>query len=287
MRIALTGVSGQVGAHLRAALSGHEVIALNRAQFDLTKPETLAAKLLEIAPQVCINPAAYTAVDSAETAPDVAYAVNRDAVAEIAKACRSLGAPLVHFSTDYVFDGSASRPWLETDTPAPISVYGASKLAGEAAIAASGCDAIILRTSWVYARTGKNFLLTMQRLAAEKEFLRVVADQHGTPNAAGILAHAVVHAINFGVEGLRERLSTYHLTAHGETTWHGFASAIVAAGPRQIPVHAISSAEFPTPAKRPTYSVMNGEKFERAFGFEMPHWEEGLRRCLNESAPQV
>lgn len=282
MKVLLTGVSGQVGAHLapRLRANGHEVIGLDRAALDLTDTADIEACVRAHAPDLVINPAAYTAVDKAQTEPELAHAINADAPGAFARACKRENIPFLHFSTDYVFDGNATDPWRETDLTSPISTYGATKLAGETAIAQSGCDALIFRTSWVYSTWGKNFLLTMQRLAAEKDFLRVVSDQHGTPNWAGTLADAVVHVVNRGDDQLRANAGVYHLSSRGETTWHGFASAIVAAGARQIPVQAISTAEFPTPAQRPAYSVLDPHKFETTFQYEMPQWQDGLRACL-------
>jgi dTDP-4-dehydrorhamnose reductase len=286
LKILLTGASGQVGAHLLPLLRGHEVIAPSHAELDLNDTKTLREFVLKTAPQVLINPAAYTAVDRAETEPEAAYAINALASEAFAQACKEIGARLIHFSTDYVFDGAATQPWKETDAPRPLSVYGASKLAGEKAIINSGCAHIILRTSWVYSKFGRNFLLTMQRLAAEKEFLRVVADQYGTPNWAGTLARAVAHLATLPAAQLAEKSGVYHLSSHGHTSWHGFASAIVETGAKPIPVHPIATAEFPTPAKRPVYSVLDGGKFERTFGYAMPYWGDALVQCLRETAPQ-
>jgi dTDP-4-dehydrorhamnose reductase len=286
LKIVLTGSSGQVGAHLLPLLQGHEVIAPQRNELNLMDAQAVRAYIEKKAPQLVINPAAYTAVDKAETEPDAAFAINARAPEAMARACKKIGAPLIHFSTDYVYDGSATQPWTERDAAKPISVYGASKLAGEQAIAASGGAHIILRTSWVYSKFGKNFLLTMQRLAAEKEFLRVVSDQYGTPNWAGSLARAVAHIVNTPAAKLEAFSGIYNLNSHGATSWHGFASAIVAAGPRQLPVHPISTADFPTPAKRPGYSVLDAGKFERTFGYAMPFWGDALAQCLREPAPK-
>jgi dTDP-4-dehydrorhamnose reductase len=285
VRVVLTGVSGQVGAHLKPLLSGHEVLALDRHALDLTQPEAITHALTAFAPDLVINPAAYTAVDKAETERALAFAVNAEAPRAMAQVCQSLNAVLVHFSTDYVFNGVSSRPWREDDSTGPLSVYGESKLAGEHAIAETGCKHLILRTSWVYSRMGRNFLLTMQRLAAERDSLRVVNDQHGTPNWAGALARATVDTVGLGLDRLRAVSGTYHLTASGATTWHGFASAIVAAGERRIPVQPIASAEFPTPAKRPAYTVLDGGAFARTFGIALPTWEAGLAQCLHSPAP--
>jgi dTDP-4-dehydrorhamnose reductase len=287
VRIALTGVSGQIGAHLapRLRAQGHEVVALTRADCDLSQPAAITAALEKAQPELVINPAAYTAVDKAETERDLAFAVNEHAPHAMAQFCRARNVPLIHFSTDYVFDGENTRPWREADETRPVSTYGASKLAGEQAVLSTKCAAIILRTSWVYSRMGRNFLLTMQKLASERDALRVVADQHGTPNSAQALADAVAHMVSSGIENMKSHASTYHLTTRGATTWHGFASAIVAAGTRQVQVHAITTAEFPTPAKRPAYSVLDGGKFEATFNYAMPTWEDALADCLRTPPP--
>jgi dTDP-4-dehydrorhamnose reductase len=285
LKIVLTGTSGQVGAHLLPLLRDHDVIAPTRERLDLADANAVRVFIEKVAPQIVINPAAYTAVDKAETEPELAYAINARAPEAMAQACKTIGVPLIHFSTDYVFDGSATRPWTESEVTCPVSVYGASKLEGEQAIAATGCAHIILRTSWVYSKFGKNFLLTMQRLAAEKDSLRVVVDQYGTPNWAGTLARAVAHMIEIPAVQKGQISGVFHLNSHGQTSWHGFASAIIAAGARQIPVHPITTADFPTPAKRPAYSVLDAGKFERAFHYAMPYWGDALAQCLRAKAP--
>ncbi len=285
MKIVLTGTSGQVGAHLLPLLRGHTVIAPKRAELDFSDANAVRAFIKKNAPQLVINPAAYTAVDKAEMQSDAAYAINARAPEALAQACEHIGAPLIHFSTDYVFDGTNTTPWTERDATRPLGVYGASKLAGENAITASGCAHIILRTSWVYSKFGKNFLLTMQRLAAEKEFLRVVADQYGTPNWAGTLAHAVAHLAEIPAAQIKQNSGVFHLNSHGATSWHGFASAIVAAGARPIPVQPITTADFPTPAQRPAYSVLDAGKFERTFGYRLPFWGDALAQCLRAPTP--
>jgi dTDP-4-dehydrorhamnose reductase len=285
LKIVLTGTSGQVGAHLLPLLRDHDVIAPTRESLDLADAKAVRTYIEKVAPQIVINPAAYTAVDKAETEPELAYAINALAPEAMAQACKEIGIPLIHFSTDYVFDGSATRPWTESDVTRPVSVYGASKLEGEQAIVATGCAHVILRTSWVYSKFGKNFLLTMQRLAAEKDSLRVVADQYGTPNWAGTLARAVAHMIEIPAAQKGQISGVFHLNSHGQTSWHGFATAIVAAGARQIPVHPITTADFPTPAKRPAYSVLDAGKFERTFDYAMPYWGDALAQCLRAKYP--
>jgi dTDP-4-dehydrorhamnose reductase len=289
----LLGGNGQVGRELRRSLPqlGELVVATRDggdadAVADFDRPESLAGLIERIAPDVVVNAAAYTAVDQAETDAAAAFRVNAEAVAAIAGACAASGALLVHYSTDYVFDGSATRPYREDDATAPPGVYGASKLAGEEAIRASGARHAILRTAWVYASHGKNFLLTMLRLAGERDALRVVADQIGAPTPAAWIADATAELIRQGVD----QSGIWHLTAGGETSWHGFAEAIVdeahARGliGRKPNVVAIASSDYPTPARRPAYSVLDTARLHRDFGIAPPHWREGLRRTFGELA---
>ena len=293
MKLLLLGGNGQVGRELRRSLPpfGELVVATRDgadadAIADLDAPESLAALIAQVAPDVVVNAAAHTAVDKAEIDGEAAFRINAEAVAAIANACAISGALLVHYSTDYVFDGSATRPYREDDATSPLGVYGASKLAGEAAIRASGARHAILRTAWVYASHGKNFLLTMLRLAAERDALRVVGDQVGAPTPAAWIADASAALIHHGVD----QSGTWHLTAGGETSWHGFAEAIVdeaqAAGliARKPRVVAISTADYPTPARRPAYSVLDTTRLQRDFGIVPPQWRDGLRRTLEELA---
>lgn len=293
MKLLLLGGNGQVGRELRRSLAplGELVVATRDglgadAIADFDAPGTLAELVAQVVPDVVVNAAAHTAVDKAESDAEAAFRINAEAPAELARACAQRDALLLHYSTDYVFAGDAARPYREGDATAPLGVYGASKLAGEDAIRASGARHAILRTAWVYAAHGRNFLLTMLRLAAQREALRVVADQVGAPTPAGWIADASAALIRHGVADA----GTWHLTAAGQTSWHGFAQAIVedahAAGllTRQPRVEAISSAEFPTPARRPAYSVLDTTHLQQDFGIQPPAWRDGLRRTLAELA---
>lgn len=294
MKLLLLGGNGQVGRELRRSLPqlGELVVATRDggdadvvADFDA--PESLAALIARIAPDVVVNAAAYTAVDKAETDAAVAFRINADAVVAIARACAAHGALLVHYSTDYVFDGAAAQPYREDHATAPLGVYGESKLAGEQAIRASGARHAILRTAWVYAAHGKNFLLTMLRLAGEREKLRVVADQVGAPTPAAWIADATAVLIHQGVD----TSGTWHLTAGGHTSWHGFAEAIIDEAHmrgligRKPHVVGIPTADYPTPARRPAYSVLDTSRLQRDFGILPPDWREGLRRTLDGMTP--
>jgi len=286
VRILLTGATGQVGREIAGLLGAHDVVAPSRADCDLAQPHAVRDAVRAARPDLIINPAAYTAVDRAEQEPDAARAINAIAPAVLAEEARRLGVPLIHFSTDYVFDGEAAAPYAEDHPTAPINVYGHTKLEGEQAIRATGCAHIILRTSWVYARHGKNFLLTIERLARERPRLTIVADQRGTPNWARELARATVAVAGAGREQLAARSGVYHLSGRGETTWHGFAQAIVASlrPACGVEVAPITTAEFPTPARRPRYSVLDTAKLERVFGIVLPGWEDSLAACQREAA---
>jgi dTDP-4-dehydrorhamnose reductase len=293
MKLLLLGGNGQVGRELRRSLPAlGEVIVATRdgadadAVADFDRPESLGALVQRIAPDVVVNAAAYTAVDRAETDVDAAFRVNADAPAAIAEACKAIDALLVHYSTDYVFDGQATRPYREDDATGPLGVYGASKLAGEQAIGDSGARHAILRTAWVYAAQGKNFLLTMMRLADEREELRVVNDQFGAPTPSAWIADATTALLRHGVA----QSGTWHLTAQGHSSWHEFASTIMdeaqALGllrrkPRVLP---IATADYPTPARRPRYSLLDTARLQRDFGIVPPDWRDGLRRTLRELA---
>lgn len=293
MRILLLGGNGQLGRELRRSLAplGELVVATRdgvdadaAANFD--DPTALAAMVRGSGADVVVNAAAYTAVDKAEADADAAFRVNSEAPGAIARACARIDALLVHYSTDYVFDGSASRPYREDDATAPLGVYGISKLAGEDAIRASGARHAILRTAWVYASHGRNFLLTMLRLANERDELRVVADQIGAPTPAAWIADATADLIRRGVA----ESGTWHLVAAGQVSWHGFASAIMedahALGllERMPTVVPITTAEFPTPARRPAYSVLDTTRLHDDFGIVPPAWRGELRATLREIA---
>lgn len=294
MKILLFGANGQVGVESRRALAAlGEVVCTTRsgelengikceiADFDV--PDSLPAIVERIQPDAVVNAAAYTAVDKAESERDAAFRANAEAPGRIAQACAKLGIAFVHYSTDYVFDGNGTVPYPVDAPTAPLGVYGASKLAGEIAIRDSGAQHLILRTAWVYAAHGKNFLRTMLRLANERDELRVVADQVGTPTPAALIADVTARII----AKKPVQSGTWHLTASGETSWHGFAAAIVedaakrgliAKAPKVI---AIATADFPTPAKRPAYSRLDTTTLQRDFNVVLPPWREGLARVLD------
>lgn len=277
--ILVTGADGQLGHELARVLAAHgEVRPTTRASLDLADADAIAATMRALQPALVINAGAYTAVDRAEEERDLAFAVNARGPGVLADEARRCGAVLVHFSTDYVFDGAAQSPYTETSVTNPLSVYGASKLAGEAAVMASGAAALVFRTSWVYGARGTNFLLTIRKLAREREELRIVADQWGVPNWVGALADAVDRVVGCGTTALRERAGLYHLSCAGETTWYDFARAIVGdvAQPRIVP---ITTAEFPRPARRPRYAVLDTTRFVTTFGFALPDWRVALERC--------
>jgi dTDP-4-dehydrorhamnose reductase len=295
MKILLLGKNGQVGWELQRSLAPlGDVLALDSKSIDycgdLNDLEGIAATVRAYAPDVIVNAAAYTAVDKAESEPEQAQRVNAEAVAVLADEAQQLGAWLVHYSTDYVFDGSGAQPWQETDAVAPLSVYGASKLAGEQAIQASGCKQLIFRTSWVYAARGNNFAKTMLRLARERDSLSVIADQFGAPTSAELLADISAHALR-SVMHEPSLGGLYHLAASGETNWHDYARFVLeqaeAAGvtlkvaPQQIA--AIATSAYPTAARRPLNSRLNTAKLQNAFALNLPHWQAGVARMLSET----
>ena len=298
MRLLVVGANGQVGhALLRSLEPVGEVVATTRSgllddgsvceRLDLAELDTIAQLVQRVQPDVVINAAAYTAVDRAEDDVEAAFRANAEAPGRLADTCAALRIPLVHYSTDYVFDGRGTRPYRETDPTAPLGVYGRSKLAGEEAIAASGARHLILRTAWVYGLHGHNFLHTMLRVGAERDELRVVADQRGCPTPAWLIADVTASIITQGIveSGVR------HLVADGETTWHGFAEAIfeeglaaglIARAPRVTP---IATHEYPTRAARPTYSVLDTTRLRGEYGVELPAWRNALRRTLQPNQP--
>lgn len=286
MKILLTGAAGQLGRELKRSLAClGDVIARDRQQLDLARADTLRAAVRAAAPAVIVNAAAYTAVDKAETEPAVADAINALAPAILAEEAKRLGALLIHYSTDYVFDGRKAAAYTEDDAPNPLAAYGHSKLAGELAIAASGCRHLIFRTSWVYGLHGANFLKTMLRLGRERDELRVVGDQFGAPTWTRHLADAT--ALILARKEVPNGL--YHLAGAGETSWHGYAEAIFAEAHRsglmdKSPVvHRIASANYPLPAPRPANSRLDCTKFRRDFDLALPDWRTGLIDCLADA----
>lgn len=294
MKLLLIGANGQVGHELRRSLAPlGEVVCTTRsgmlpdgspcAALDLATPGAAAVAIETLKPDVVVNAAAYTAVDKAEDDREAAYRINAEAPREMAHACAKLGCALVHYSTDYVFDGRSDRPYREDDPTCPLGVYGESKLAGEIAIRASGCRHTILRTAWVYGLHGHNFLRTMLRLAAERDELRVVADQVGSPTPAWLIADVTARLVASPAlpAGVR------HLTCGGETSWHGFAERIVVLAhargwlPHPVPVRAIATAEFPTRARRPAYSVLDHTTIERELDAPIPGWRDALEQTFS------
>ncbi|HEY2629249.1 MAG TPA: dTDP-4-dehydrorhamnose reductase, partial [Usitatibacter sp.] len=283
IRVLVTGAGGQVGAETVRALAGRaDVVAHDRTTLDLSNPGEITSRIREARPSVIVNAAAYTAVDKAESEPQLARAVNGIAPGIIAAEAKALGALLIHFSTDYVFDGAKREPYVEGDATHPLGVYGATKLEGERAVAQSGCAHVTLRTAWVYGPAGKNFMLTMLRLADKGGPVRVVDDQRGAPTSSAQIARAVVLLLGGGVAvsaGSIERTAAssgiYHATASGDTTWHGFATAIFEERARRskefrMPqVIPITTAEYPTPAKRPAYSVLSNAKLVETLGIRL------------------
>jgi dTDP-4-dehydrorhamnose reductase len=278
--ILVTGADGQVGFELAQLLAMHgDVHATNRAALDLADADAVVAAVRRLQPRVIVNAGAYTAVDQAETQSAAAFAVNARAPEILAQEARKLGALLIHYSTDYVFDGESTVPYEENASPNPLNVYGASKLEGERAIASSGAHALILRTSWVYGARGRNFLLTILKLARERDELRIVNDQTGVPNWSRMLARTTADLLARGLPYLVERAGLYHLSSAGEATWFEFARAILgdAPLPRVMP---IPTFEHPTSAHRPAYGVLSNRKFGQTFGYKLPDWRVGLDDCL-------
>lgn len=295
-RILLTGVSGQVGAALLPLLQTMgEVVAPLRSELDMSDTEAVRFYVRQVKPRWIVNPGAYTAVDKAEKEPELAYAINRDAVGAMGEEAAACGAAVISFSTDYVFPGDGTRPWVETDATGPLGVYGASKLAGEQALAASGAAHIVFRTSWVYGATGNNFLRTILKYARDKEEMKIVADQHGAPTWSEDLARLTVHTMEHlearaaggrPSDAMREVGGVYHACDAGETTWYGFASEFVRLAQEKEPQQRfakllpIPSSEYPTPAKRPLNSRMSCEKLKAQLGYEMPRWEASVKQVM-------
>jgi dTDP-4-dehydrorhamnose reductase len=297
--ILLIGKGGQVGSALAALLPRlGEVVSLDRTGLDLSKPDEIRSVIRRIQPRLIVNAAAYTAVDQAEREPEVARAINADAPEIMAQEGKTIGASMVHYSTDYIFDGTKTSPYLEEDRPNPLSVYGKTKLAGEQAIRSSGIPHLIFRTAWVYATHGRNFLLTILRLATQRDELRIVRDQFGAPTRNAEIAAATAAILEkFDFASFS---GTYHITAAGVTTWHEFAVAILehasaasaktppawlasALGGRALRANRIipiSTEEYPTPARRPAYSVLSNTKSSKTFGIELPDWQTQLREAF-------
>ncbi|MCC8391811.1 dTDP-4-dehydrorhamnose reductase [Paraburkholderia sp. MMS20-SJTR3] len=289
--ILVTGVNGQVGFELLRSLQGlGRVVACDRSVLDLSDLERVRTVVRELKPSLIVNPAAYTAVDKAETDVDAARRLNADVPRVFAEEAAASGAALIHYSTDYVFDGTKEGAYVETDATNPQNVYGLTKLEGEQAIAATGCAHLILRTSWVYGRRGKNFLLTMLKLGNERPELRVVADQIGAPTWSKTIATATAHiaaqalAAPDRTDWWARRSGVYHFTSAGATSWHGFAEAIFAnaMGERAPKVVPIPASDYPVPAKRPANSRLSHDKLTEAFGLRLPDWADALKLCLSE-----
>ena len=294
MRVLLTGKNGQIGWELARLLPpGPDLTATGREELDLSSPGSIRETVRRVRPDVIVNAAAYTDVNRAESEPERARALNADAVALLAGEAKSLGAAVIHFSTDYVFDGHKSTgPYAEDDATNPQSVYGSSKLSGENALMEAGIPHLILRTSWVYGGRGKNFFLLVRKLAGEREELTMVDDQTGAPTWCRSIAEATQAILNrWCATGRADAAHSgiYHLSCGGQTTWYGFAQSIVqgsklARPPRVAP---IATAQFPTPATRPPYSVLSNDKLQRVFGVRLPSWQDALAECLKSGLPHT
>ncbi len=288
-KILLLGKNGQVGWELQRTLAPlGQVWALDYPEIDFAEGAALHKLVLEHKPQIVVNACAYTAVDKAEGEPERALLINGLAPGVLAEAAKQTGALLVHYSTDYVYDGTKRTPYVETDTPNPLSAYGRTKLAGDEAIQQVGCNHLIFRLCWVYGARGQNFMLTMMRLARERELLRVVVDQIGSPTWSRMIAEATALAVKQTLASANPTSfnGVYHLRAGGETSWHEFASRIIELMPANErkckTVEAITTADYPTPAKRPAYSVMSCARLRQTFGIELPSWEQSLRHVLDK-----
>jgi len=293
MKILLFGKNGQLGWELNRSLQPlGNVVALGRNDADFSDPDSLRERIQQVQPDIIINAVAYTAVDKAEGEEELATIINQAAPGVLAEEAKKWGALLIHYSTDYIFDGTKVTPYTETDIPAPVNVYGRSKLGGEQMIQASGCDYLIFRTSWVYASRGHNFLLTILRLASERDELSIVSDQIGSPTSARLIADTSILCMQ---QAVKERVAgvfssdLYHLTAAGETSWQGFAEEIIQlAGNifrqplKSSSIKAIATDEYPTPAKRPMNSRLQLTRLESHFAIEIPDWKRGLHLCMEE-----
>lgn len=285
MKILLLGQHGQVSRELQRRLNGTtELTVLGREQLDLAKPELIRQQVQRLQPELIINAAAHTAVDRAESEPELAFAINATAPGILAETAAELNVPLIHYSTDYVFDGHQTEPYCESASTGPLSVYGRSKLAGEQAVQAVGGKHLILRTSWVYSLYGSNFLLTMQRLLQERATLNVVADQIGAPTWAGTIANTTGQMIEQWRSGQTDAWGLYHLTAQGQTSWFGFASAIAehlaSQGKTVATLNAIASSDYPTAAHRPLNSRLDCSRLQHTWQLQLPTWQAALAACL-------
>jgi dTDP-4-dehydrorhamnose reductase len=289
MKILLIGKNGQVGWELRRTLAPlAEVVAVDYPEINFTDAPALRQFVAATRPDVVVNAAAYTAVDKAETETELCRQVNAVAPGVLAEEAKKLGALMVHYSTDYIFDGTKTSPYIETDAPNPLGAYGRSKLEGDRAVKASGANYLIFRLCWVYGARGQNFMLTMQRLAREREKLRVVGDQFGCPTWSRMIAEATALALKQVLNG-EDRAAfngEYHLAAAGQTSWHGFAARIIELMPEAERkcrvVEKITTAEYPLPAKRPAHSVLDCGKLQKTFGLRLPDWEASLRQVLDK-----
>ena len=295
LKILVAGRNGQVGFELaRSLLPLGDVAAPSRSEFDFNEPRTIERTVREIAPHIIVNAAAYTAVDAAESDPATAERVNGTAVGVLAEEARKIGSLVVHYSTDYVFDGKKPSPYVEADTTGPINVYGRSKLAGEELLRQSSAQHLILRTSWVYGARGRNFLRTILKLSRERESLRVVDDQQGAPTWARSIADATAHILHHNPAATFREIEsgTVNLTSTGSTTWYGFAVAAISEwralerekGSSECKIVPIPTSEYPTPAARPRNSRLDGSELPRRFGVVMPDWQVAVKRCLEEIA---
>ena len=292
MKILLTGKTGQIGKELNNIVGDlGNLITVDKEQLDLSKPNSIEPVILDIKPDIIINPAAYTAVDKAEEEPELAMTINAIAPGLLAKAAKKVGAGLIHYSTDYVFDGYSGIPYKEEDPPNPLNVYGQTKLAGEKTVAKAGIPFLIIRTGWVYSLHGKSFLRTIKKLAEEKDIIQVVDDQIGAPTWARSVAlktHQILkQCLNKKwLETKDPSLSgIFHLTCQGKTSWHGFAREVlnISNTSQNIKLIAIPTSDYPTPATRPSNSLLNNEKIQKVFGLGMPHWEDALKDCMDSN----
>lgn len=294
MRILITGGAGQVGWELCRTLAVQgEIVAPARSELDLASADSIVSAVRAFGPELIVNAAAYTAVDKAESEAELAAKVNGDAPRIMAEEAARLGAGMVHYSTDYVFDGTKNEPYVEDDETAPINVYGGTKLAGERGVAGANPAHLILRTSWVYGPRGRNFLLTVLRLTRERKELKVVDDQYGAPTPARLIAEATACIVarlsrhsHLDAERLEDIGGLYHLTSAGRTTWYDFAQEILRGSKAAPKVLPIATAEYPSPARRPRNSVLDNGKLRQALGIALPDWKTGLKLCLEELKEQ-